>query len=847
MGKHPPSPALEYDLQAVFDHLQGLFWIKNRLGVVIAANLEFARAVGCQSVVEVIGRSDDDFWPAARAAEFYAADRVVMESGQSTVFEESVLTSHGRVWYETRKAPFHNTQGQIIGTLGVARDITAERRERERASLRQHVLERLNDNAPLAELLTLIVRAIEREREGVTASILLLDGDHRHMRAGADPGLPDFYNQAIDGLAIGDGVGSCGTAMYRNERVIVADIQTHLYWAPYRELTARAGLAACWSEPIRSSHGEVLGSFALYAASVGEPTTDDIDLIEGAAQVAAVAIQRARNEQAVQLAGSVFESSSEAIVITGPDNRILAVNPAFSRVTGFSSSEVIGADPKVLGSGRNDPSIYRTMWDALRTTGSWSGEILNRRKNGEEYVEWLTITSLNDDRGNLLRRVAMFSDITKHKQAEEKIWSQANFDHLTELPNRRLFRDRLQQEIRRAQRNHTQVAILFIDIDRFREINEAHGHDAGDILLIEAAQRIGRCIRESDTLSRFSGDEFMALLPGIVDPNIVERIAQCILAALAEPFTVGRDLAYVSGSIGITLFPDDGNEIDELLKHVDQALNVAKDSGSNSFQWFTSHMQSAAELRRQLVRDLRCALAQNQFEVHYQPIVDVASGIVVKAEALLRWRHPDHGLVSPATFIPLAEEIGVIVEIGDWVFRTVARQVRAWCGGARRLQVSVNKSPRQFVVGNSHEVWIDFLRELDLPPECIVIEITEGLLLDARPEVAEKLQQFRSAGIQIAIDDFGTGYSALSYLQKFDVDYLKIDKSFIDRITEGGSARALADAMVAMAHKLGLKVIAEGVETSDQRDVLAGFDCDYIQGYLYGKPMSSAEFGKLLR
>lgn len=841
-----PTTGHEFTLQEVAEHLPGLFWIKDRDGRIRAANLAFARAVGRASVAEVIGGSDADFWPAEQAAQFQAADQAAIASGQTLSVEESVQTTRGLVWYETHKTPYRGPGGEIVGLLGVARDITEERHTRERNRLRRHVLERLNDDASLDELLTLIVLAIERERPGVIASILLLDTDGRHIRCGASPGLPDFFNQAIDGMEIGASSGSCGTAMYLNQRVVVADIQTDPLWARYREPAARAGLAACWSEPIRSSHGEVLGSFALYSREPTAPVADDLTLIEDAAYVASVAIQRARSEQALELASSVFETSGEAIVITGADNKILAVNPAFSRVTGFTTAEVLGADPKILGSGRNDPAVYRSMWGALQNTGRWSGEILNRRKNGEEYVEWLTIHTLKDSNGKIVRRVAMFSDITRHKQAEEKIWVQANYDHLTDLPNRRLFHDRLRQEIRRAQRDNTQIAVLFIDLDRFREINEVHGHDAGDILLIEAAERINTCMRESDTLARFSGDEFMAILPSIVDPGEVERIAQSVLGVLAEPFMVGRELAYVSGSIGVALYPDDGNDIDELMKHVDQALNVAKDSGSNSFQWFMAHMQAAAQMRRQLVRDLRSALAEGQFEVHYQPIVDVASGKVVKAEALLRWHHPEQGLISPAVFIPLAEEIGVIIEIGDWVFRSVARQVRAWCGNARRLQVSVNKSPKQFVVGNSHEAWIDYLRELDLPPECIVIEITEGLLLDARPEVAEKLRQFRNVGIQIAIDDFGTGYSALSYLQKFDVDYLKIDKSFINRLAESESDRALADAMVAMAHKLGLKVIAEGVETEAQRDHLAAFGCDYIQGWYYGKAMPAAEFGKLL-
>ncbi len=713
-----------------------------------------------------------------------------------------------------------------------------------RLILRQEVLERLIANAPLADILTLIARGVEEERPALFASIQLRDPAGKHLRNGAAPSVPDFYTQAIDGIAIGEGVGSCGTAAARRERVVVADIASHPFWADFRELAARAGFAACWSEPICDSAGHLLGTFALYSRTSLEPDATDLELIQQAAQLAALAIEKSRAEEQLRLASSVFKSSSEAITVTDENNRIIAVNPAFTRVTGYTAQEVVGQDPKILASGRQGKSFYQTMWQALNESGQWQGEIWNRRKNGEMYAEWLSINAIRDESGKIIRRIAMFSDLTERKKAEEVIWQQTNYDQLTGLPNRRLFGDRLHQELRRAQREHRSLAVMFIDLDRFREVNEAHGHDIGDGLLVEAARRILSAVRETDTVSRFSGDEFIVALPlpPSTEPELVERVAQTVLQRIAEPFAIGSEHAFLSASIGIALYPSDATDVDSLMKCVDQALNAAKASGTNHYGWFMPELQAAARVRRQLIRDLRGALATGQLEVHFQPVVETATEQVTKAEALLRWRHPEHGMISPAQFIPLAEEVGVIVEIGDWVFREVVWQIKRWRAAGHAIQIAINKSPRQFVAGNSQQEWIDYMRELDVPPESLVIEITEGLLLDGRSEVTSKLLAFREAGVKIAIDDFGTGYSALSYLQKFSVDFLKIDRSFINDLTTDQKDRALADAIVVMAQKLGLKVIAEGVETQAQRDHLAEVGCDYIQGWYYGKAVPATEF-----
>ncbi|CAG0958933.1 putative signaling protein [Rhodocyclaceae bacterium] len=742
---------------------------------------------------------------------------------------------------------------QLVNSLdhaSVSLRLQEELHAREQAILevRNRIFQLMATGGDLREILALIIRSIEMERADMIGSILQVDATGKVLVNGVAPGLPAEYNAAVEGLPIGDGIGSCGTAAHRGERVVVEDIACHPFWAPFREKAAQAGVAACWSEPIRSSKGKVIGTFALYHRTPRVPTPADIELISHAAHFAAIAIERRHIEEELQLASSVYQASGEAMFVTDEKNRIVAVNPAFTTLTGYAPHEVIGQDPKILGSGRNDKTVYLSMWHALEATGQWQGEIWNRRKNGSEYAEWLTITTVRNAEGGLHRRIALFSDITERKQADEIIWQQANYDTLTGLPNRRLFRDRLRQELRRAERNRGSLALLFIDLDRFKEVNDALGHDAGDQLLVEASRRIVACVRETDTVARLGGDEFTVTLPAMEDPGAVERIAQTIVQSLSEPFTLGRETVYVSGSIGITEYPVDAEDLETLLKHADQAMYAAKEAGRNGYSWFTPSMQYAAQVRRGLVHDLRGALAAGQFEVYYQPIVELPSRRIVKAEALLRWRHPERGMVSPEVFIPLAEEVGLINEIGEWVFHQVAAQARRWrASGLHDLPISVNKSPRQFATVSDGQDWLDHLKGIELPPVGLIVEITEGLLLDERPEVAERLRSFRAAGIQIAIDDFGTGYSALSYLQKFDIDIVKIDKSFVQHLATDSRDRALAEAIVAMAHKLGLKVVAEGVETEQQQEHLVAAGCDYAQGYLYARPMPAADFERMLR
>ncbi|MES2581778.1 MAG: EAL domain-containing protein [Pseudomonadota bacterium] len=449
-----------------------------------------------------------------------------------------------------------------------------------------------------------------------------------------------------------------------------------------------------------------------------------------------------------------------------------------------------------------------------------------------------------DADGKPLRMIGTFTDISSRKAAEALIRQQAYYDTLTGLPNRRMMRDRLEQEIKRSKRDQQELAILFIDLDHFKEVNDTLGHDRGDLLLVEAGRRIQGCVRASDTVARMGGDEFTVILGELPSSSHLEGILQKMLGALGSVFQLGSEQVFVSASIGITMYPSDATEIEDLLKNADQALYVAKGAGRNRFSFFTPALQEAAQTRVRLASDLRTALLEQQFHVVYQPIVELSTGAIHKAEALIRWRHPVRGMVSPAAFIPIAESSGLIVEIGDWVFLQAARQAQTWRQTlATDFQISVNKSPVQFHhSGAGKTPWAAQLISMDMPGDSIVVEITEGLLLDTSTNVADTLLAMHAAGMGVSLDDFGTGYSSLSYLQKFDIDFVKIDQSFVRHLTDNSTDLALCRAIVVMAHALGMRVIAEGVETAQQRDLLAEAGCDYAQGYLYAQPMPAPEF-----
>ncbi|MFH1818194.1 MAG: EAL domain-containing protein [Pseudomonadota bacterium] len=490
------------------------------------------------------------------------------------------------------------------------------------------------------------------------------------------------------------------------------------------------------------------------------------------------------------------------------------------------------------------------LLDGSRDT--FAHEHRKRCKDGSwKWVQTHGMVVTRDSARVPTRLIGTYLDVSERRQAEETIQRQANFDPLTQLPNRRLFLDRLGQEIIKSQRADFFLALLLVDLDEFKEVNDTLGHDVGDILLQEAARRIRSCLRDADTVARLGGDEFTVILADLSDRTHIEDIAQKIIGRMAEPFHLGDEVAYVTASIGITVYPGDAGDIDTLLKHADQAMYAAKKHGRNRFFYFTASLQEAAQTRLKLSRDLREAVAARQFVAYFQPIVELSTGRTRKAEALLRWQHPTRGLVNPMDFIPLAEETGLINEIGEWVLMESARRAQAWRHEfGDDFQISINMSPVQFRAEGRPRTraWLRHLQDIGLPGTNLTIEITENLLLNAHADVTEQLLAFRDAGIQIAIDDFGTGYSTLSYLKQFPIDYLKIDRSFVRDIETDPNDMALSRAIIVMAHELGLKVIAEGVETAGQRALLYAAGCDYAQGYLYaGKPLPPDEFEAWLR
>lgn len=554
------------------------------------------------------------------------------------------------------------------------------------------------------------------------------------------------------------------------------------------------------------------------------------------------------------------ETALDALVQMDKKGKIIKWSNKAEEIFGWLQAEVIG---KSLGE-TMIPLQYREAHDRglkhFLATGE--GPVLNKRieiiglhRNGNEFPIELSIAPFKIDGEYAFS--AFIRDISEAKAAKDKINKLAFYDDLTGLPNRRMFYDKLEDEMKRSDRSGLPVVLMLLDLDHFKEMNDTLGHAKGDLLLVEAARRITACVRKTDTVARLGGDEFTIILSDMKDVTKASHIAENIIKSLAAPFYLSEKINFISGSLGVALYPNDAQNADNLIVNADQAMYAVKDAGRNGFGYFTAALQDAAHARQSVIRDLGDALPGKQLAVHYQPIVELATGKIYKAEALLRWQHPERGLVSPAEFIPLAEETGLIHEIGDWVFYQAIRELAHWRELFEPdLQISVNVSPAQFSERQGSDRgslkgfkknWLSALNGLGLPGESVVFEITEGVLLDQKASVTKKLLAMRDAGIQVALDDFGTGYSSLSYLKKLDIDYLKIDQSFVQNLENDINDQALCEAIIVMAHKLGLKVIAEGVETESQRDLLVGFGCEYAQGWLYSKALPADEFEVLLK
>jgi len=715
-------------------------------------------------------------------------------------------------------------------------------------ALHNDILQLIGEGDPLKHILNVLALSIERLHPEMLCSVLLLDVTGKCLHVGAAPSLPDFYNQAIDGIEIGEGVGSCGTAAYSKKQVIVEDIQQHPYWKAYRELAEKAGLAACWSQPIfNSKTKQVLGTFAIYHHQPAKPSDIEMGLFKSYATLAALAIEHANANADLRIAANAFEVQ-EGIIVTDANMLILKVNKAFSEITGYSAEEAIGQTPALLQSLKQDQDFYKMMWQEVNETGGWEGEIWNRRKNGKAYPEWLKITVVKDSEGAVTHYVASFTDITLRKQSEERIQQLAYYDPLTNLPNRRHFQDRIEQSIARANRKLSQFSVLMLDLDRFKAVNDTLGHLAGDELLQQVAQRVLAEMRETDVIARLGGDEFAILLENFEHVEDVGRIAEKLIQTLSMPFVLKQSNdVRIGASIGICIYPEHGKSVESLIDYADMALYLAKDNGRGCFAYFTEDLTKIAREKLQLEARLRVAIKNQELCVFYQPQVDIETGEIVGAEALVRWQDPDKGVVFPDKFIPIAEETGLIIPLGEWVLLEVCRQGRQWLDqGFSKMTLAVNVSPRQFEAANLVELVSQVLDETNFPAELLELEITEGTLMQNQEEAIEVLNQLRGLGVRFAMDDFGTGYSSLAYLKRFPLDVLKIDKSFIDDIPDDESDMEITATIIEMGRILKFKVLAEGVETAEQLAFLKEKGCATYQGYYKSRPINAKEFIALL-
>jgi diguanylate cyclase (GGDEF)-like protein/PAS domain S-box-containing protein len=745
---------------------------------------------------------------------FVSPDGVVIDLKWRSPFRNVQFDTHGRDGkrkiFLVNGLPVHNPDtGVFEGMRGTAEDITERKTASDRLKQSEERYRTLYDKTPA------MVHSIDRDGRLVSVSEHWL----RSLGYSADDvigrNIQDFMTEP--------------SRHYAEKKVLPEFLRTGvLEEVPYQFVKSDGAVMDVLLSAIaeRDADGAVVRSLAVV-----------IDVTE-----------RKRAEERLRLAGMVFDATTEAIMVTDANNRIKAVNPAFTQITDYTSGDVAGKNPAILSSGRHDAAFYRSMWESLEGTGHWEGEIWNRRKNGEIYPAWLSIAVIRDESGKAVEYVALFSDITKRKQDEEHIRRRANTDALTGLPNRTAFLDRLSLAISGAQRQGGLVALLFIDLDGFKAVNDTFGHIAGDRVLIMAAERLRSCAREADTVARFGGDEFTVILPGIARAENAATVAEKVIGAFSAPFPCNHGEALIGASIGITVFPTDGDNAVTLLRNADLAMYRAKDGGPNVYKFFTSQMDARALQRLRLEGDLRRALGEDALEVHYQPVIDLRSGHVTGAEALLRWNHPTRGIVLPEEFVPLAEETGLIVPIGAWVLRTASRQTMVWRkAGMADFVLGVNLSTRQLQPGFSPQAVAQVLEETGLAPEHLTFEITENLVMGDTPEGIAWLHGIKDLGVRLSIDDFGTGYSSVTSLKRLPIDVVKIDRSFIGNATNNQEGASLVKTVIAMVHSLGLKVVAEGVETAEQLEFLTSHKCDYGQGYFLGAPMPCEDFVGFVR
>jgi diguanylate cyclase (GGDEF)-like protein/PAS domain S-box-containing protein len=800
-------------LRTLVESSPDAIWLKDPGGTYLACNSRFEELID-KPRSEIVGRSDHDFFAPDAVRRMRDTDVEVLRTGKPLAHEQRLTapdSTRVRV-FEALKTVIAEPDGTVVGVLGVARDMT-ERVEQERTIRKQ---------ARMLKEMSALARIGAWELDCATGAFEWTEEVGR------------IYDLAPgQALTLAD----CLACFEAEDRV----------WAE-RVLEAASTRGEAFDMEIRIVTRA--GNRKWIRALCNPIKVDDHRVLSGTVQD----VTHRRNlEESMQMANLIYQTSSEAVVVTDEANRIVDANPAFTVQTGYTLSEVAGHEPSLFASTKHSRAFYARLRRTLATNNHWQGEIQDRNKDGSFTAKSVNIRVIRHPDGRVYRHVIQFQDISEQKQKDEVIWRQTNFDQLTGLPNRGLFLDRLQQDMKKAQGAGHRLGVLLLDIDRFKDINDGYGYARGDEALVQLTRRMARCVPADATVARLGGGLF-ALAAGDSEQHLhLETIAGALIEAVAAPLRLGPDaVAYLSATIGISVYPDDadggpGAEADTagaaaLLANAEHAMYLAKRAGRGHFQFFTASLQRQAHRKLMLANDLRTALAQRQLRVFYQPIVEAATGRLRKAETLLRWDHPELGPISPSSFIPLAEETGLIDDIGEWVLSEAIASIERWrekydC----TIELSVNISPLQFE-RQGRLPWLERILHTGATSSSITIEITEGVLVSDAAQVSRCLGALREAGAKVSIDDFGTGFSSLAYLKHFDVDYLKIDKSFIKHLAEDGSDKALTEAIIGLAHRLGIEVIAEGVEHGDQRDTLAAFGCDYIQGWYYSKALSREAF-----
>jgi diguanylate cyclase (GGDEF)-like protein/PAS domain S-box-containing protein len=776
--------------------------------------------------------------PDDRAGAIAGHERL-MQSGQ-LLHEYRFFDAAGKIrWIRDEQRLSHDSRVPSSEVVGVWLDISIDRRAEAIERARSAILDNVLKKRPLPEILNDLAHRLEQIEPDMRVSILLIGEHDGRLYTAAAPGLPASYNTLVDGLEPVEGAGSVAAAAGHGEPVMVADIEQHPGWQPYLEECRALGLKACWSLPFQDETGQVLGVFAVYQRTPREPSSTELALLREFTRLTSLAVTKLRDQEILNQAATVFASTRDGVFITDLEPRIVAVNRAFTEITGYSRAEALGRNPSMLQSGRHDPSFYQAVWQCFLETGHWQGEIWNRRKNGEIYPQWLSMSVVPDDSGGPRHFVGVFTDISQIKESEARLEHLAHYDPLTNLPNRLLLQSRLQNAIERARRKGHRVAALYLDLDHFKNINDSLGHPVGDEILVDVAHRLRDRVREEDALARLGGDEFLLVLEPVEEPENAAIVAQSLLDQFSRAFPLaGGNEVFLGLSVGISVYPDDASSVTELIQHADAAMYLAKRQGRNTYRFHTEALTTAAAERLSIETRLRHALDRDEFLLHYQPLIDTSTGRATGVEALLRWQPVGEAPIAPDRFIPIAEETGISVELGTWVLRTACAQARAWQQAGLTLEgVAINLSARQFEREDLVDLVRATLQDTGLLPRCLELELTESILMGQAERSIAMLSALKALGVRLAIDDFGTGYSSLAYLARFPIDTLKIDRSFVQGLSVSPEDREIVATIIAMARNLDVSVLAEGVETEEQRQILAGMGCERQQGFLFSRPL----------